>query len=191
MTDKEFVDYYLNSLLSGNPSVIIDSNNARLNQLALDLYNKNKILTIEEQEILKKIIFICNILYNRTDMSIPVISDGFYDLLNEVYKTYDPHFQVGSYVIDFKEHFVNDNNSKVLGNRTPIRIIKKEESKKDELHQDIFNNISRFYPMNNKDFIPYLPIEDQGALSKRYHNTEHNHPSLVGTLDKAKFVLNC
>ena len=35
-------------------------------------------------------------------MSIPVISDGFYDLLNEVYKTYDPNFQVGSYVIDFK-----------------------------------------------------------------------------------------
>ena len=190
MNDIEFVNYYLNSLLSGNPSVVIDSNNARLNQIALNLYNKNANLSVEEQELLKKIIFICNILYNRTDMSIPVISDGFYDLLNEVYKKIDPNFQVGSYVIDFKEHFINDSNSKVVTTRTPIRMIKREESKKDELHQDIFNNISKFYGLNNKDYIPNIPIEDQGNLSKRYHNTEHNHPSLVGTLDKAKFVLN-
>ena len=190
MNDIEFVNYYLNSLLAGNASVIIDSNNARLNQLALDLYNRNTNLTVEEQEILKKIVLICNILYNRTDMSIPVISDGFYDLLNEVYKRYDPNFQVGSYVIDFKEHFVNDANSKVLGTRTPIRIVKKDTTQKDELHQDIFDNISKFYPLNRNDFIPNIPIEDQGSLSKRYHNTEHNHPSLVGTLDKAKFVLN-
>lgn len=190
MTDIEFVNYYLNSLMLGNPSVIIDCNNASLNQIALDLYNKNNTLSPEEQDLLKKIIFICNILYNRTDMSIPVISDGFYDLLNEVYKRYDPNFQVGSYVIDFKDHFVNDANTKVIGTRTPVRIIKREEPKKDELHQEIFSNISRFYPMNNKDFIPNIPIVDQGNLSKRYHNTEHNHPSLVGTLDKAKFVLN-
>jgi NAD-dependent DNA ligase len=30
----------------------------------------------------------------------------------------------------------------------------------------------------------------QEAITKRTHNTEHNHPDLVGTLDKCKFVLN-
>ena len=86
-------------------------------------------------------------------MSIPVISDGFYDLLNEVYKKYDPNFQVGSYVIDFKEHFINDANHKIIGKRTPIHMINKDVTHKDELHEEIFDNISKFYPMNSKDLI--------------------------------------
>ena len=188
-TDLEFITNYLESLLVGNPSVITSDNNARLNNIALELYNKNANLNSVELETLKKIIFICNIIYNRTDMSIPAISDGFYDLLNEVYKRYDPNFQVGSYVIDFKEHFVNDANHKILGKRSPLRI-KSSVVHKDELHEEIFANISKFYPLNRNDFLPNLPIEDQGNLSKRLHDTKHNHPSLVGTLDKAKFVLN-
>lgn len=190
MNDLDFISNYLDSLLSGNPSVITLENNGRLNSIALNLYNKNANLNIDEQETLKKIIFICNIIYNRTDMSIPVLSDGFYDLLNEVYKTYDPNFQVGSYVINFKEHFVNDVNHKIVGKRTPIHMISNDAVHKDELHKEIFTNISKFYPLNSKDFIPNIPVEDQGALSKRLHDTKHNHPSLVGTLDKAKFVLN-
>ncbi len=156
-TDLEFITSYLESLLVGNPSVITSDNNARLNNIALELYNKNANLDSIELETLKKIIFICNIIYNRTDMSIPVISDGFYDLLNEVYKRYDPNFQVGSYVIDFKEHFVNDVNHKILGKRTPIRI-KNSVVHKDELHEEIFANISKFYPLNRNDFLPNLPI---------------------------------
>ena len=192
MNDNEFVTKYLNSLLQGNPSVITDSNNAKLNQIALSLYEKSKSITLstEEQSLLKNIIFICNIIYNRTDMSIPVISDGFYDLLNEVYKKYDPNFQVGSSVIEFKEHFVNDNNTKQIANRSPIHIREENVTHKDELHEEIFQNISKFYSLNRNDFIPSLPIQDIGSLSKRTHDTKHNHPSLVGTLDKAKFVLN-
>ena len=192
MNDFDFVSNYLNTLMLGNPSIITDSNNARLNQIALNLYEKAKVssLSIEDNELLKKIIYICNILYNRTDMSIPVISDGFYDLLNEVYKRYDPNFQVGSMVIQFKEHFVNDANNKVIGTRTPIHIRNNNVAHKDELHEEIFNKISRFYPLNQKDFIPTLPLIDNGNISKRTHDTGHNHPSLVGTLDKAKFVLN-
>lgn len=192
MTDIEFVINYLNTLMSGNPSIITDQNNARINDIALRLYEKQKSINLnkEEQDILKNIILICNIIYNRTDMSIPVISDGFYDLLNEVYKRYEPNFQVGSYVIDFKEHFINDANNKIIGKRTPIKMIHRVEVKKDELHQEIFDNISRFCPLNNKDYIPNIPIENIGAISKRYHDTTHNHPTLVGTLDKAKFVLN-
>lgn len=190
MNDLEFISHYLDSLMSGNPSVITLDNNERLNNIALDLYSRNASLNENELEILKKIIFICNIIYNRTDMSIPVVSDGFYDLLNEVYKRYDPNFQVGSYVIDFKEHFVNDANHKILSKRTPIHMINNDVVHKDELHEELFMQISKFYPMNSKDFIPNLPIEEQGDISKRTHNTKHGHPSLVGTLDKAKFVLN-
>lgn len=188
MNDKDFVKDYLDNLLVGNAGIITSSNNARINDIALNLYNIQN-LNVEQQEILKNIIMICNIIYNRTDMEIPIVSDGFYDLLNELYKKYDPNFQVGSAVITFRELLANDPVNPQKISTCPIHFRSKME-KKDELHQEIFDDITKFHPLNNRDF-HVSPIHFMsGDISKRTHNTAHNHPTLVGTLDKAKFVLN-
>ena len=87
---------FFNQLAVGNASLITVSNIGKLNQRALELYEKEE-LTKEEIEDLKYIIMSCNILYNRTDMNILPVEDGFYDLLLEKYKKYDAHFQVDLY----------------------------------------------------------------------------------------------
>ena len=132
----------------------------------------------------------CNILYNRTDMIILPIEDGFYDLLFEKYKTYDANFQVGSAVVDFKESFINDQFDPKKVAIQPFSFI--EQPKRNETRQKIYDELSRKGQpiLNRNDFHISPLIFDQEDITKRKHNTEHNHPDLVGTLDKCKFVLN-
>ena len=88
-----------------------------LNELASYIYNiDNNIITSDDIEKLKYIIMSCNILYNRTDMTVLPIEDGFYDLLLEKYKVFDPNFQVGSSVIQFRNFKDNDldNTRKII-----------------------------------------------------------------------------
>ena len=73
MNIKEF----FNQLSIGNGSVITDENRIMINDLAINLYNKPE-LNSSEIEQLKYIIMSCNILYNRTDMTVLPIEDGFY-----------------------------------------------------------------------------------------------------------------
>ena len=61
-----FTGYLFNQLALGNASVITLGNIARLNEEALDLYNKEYLDEVEIKS-LKDIIMSCNILYNRTD----------------------------------------------------------------------------------------------------------------------------
>ena len=95
------IDILFDGLMHGNGSLINVENINLINQEALKLYNKES-LSPKEIDELKKIVMICNVLYNRTDMSILPVEDGFYDLLLEKYKTYDDHFQVGSAIVDFR-----------------------------------------------------------------------------------------
>ena len=182
MTLKEFFD----QLILGNPSVIQTENIRYLNERAMSLYNKQQ-LSLEEIEELKQIIMICNILYNRTDMTILPIEDGFYDVLLEKYKQYDENFQVGSAIIEFRNFIEND-----LDNPQKIAIqpiIFDEIPKRNEIRQEMYENIMRVgQPILNKNDFKISPISFDQTITKRTHNTEHNHPSLVGTLDKAKFI---
>lgn len=187
--EKEFVINLFNELCLGNGSVINDSNINRLNKIAIDIYNKSE-LSSDEIETLKYLIMSCNILYNRTDMIILPIEDGFYDLLFEKYKTYDANFQVGSAVVDFKQSFVNDQQEPKKVAIQPISFVKQPE--RNETRKKIYEDLSlKGQPILNKNDFHISPLSfDQEAVSKRKHNTEHNHPDLVGTLDKCKFVLN-
>lgn len=183
MCIKEFFD----QLLLGNASVITSDNIKFLNERALNLYNVTN-LNDNQIEELKQIIMSCNILYNRTDMTVLPIEDGFYDLLLEKYKQYDSNFQVGSAIVEFRNFIENDLESPKKIATCPI--IFSEMKKKDEVHQEMFDNIMRTgQPILNRYDYATSPIEFiNDSISKRTHNTEHNHPSLVGTLDKAKFV---
>ena len=185
MTEHEF----LTELMKGNGSVIIDENIKWLNETAYELYNKPS-LDKDEQSRLRDIIMACNILYNRTDMCILPIKDEFYDLLLEKYKTYDEHFQVGSAIVDFKNSSQNDPFNKPKEVICPIRMIKPVE--RNDVYQMMYEGINRPGEIfiDKRDFAE-VPISFKtDYISKRTHDTEHNHPSLVGTLDKCKMIFS-
>lgn len=185
---NKFLSDFLEALTLGNASVIQDSNVERLNKLALDIYNKPE-LNQDEILDLKNIVMACNILYNRTSLEVLPISDGFYDLLLEKYKVYDKNFQVGSAIVEFQNLLENDieNPRKVA----TCPVIFSTIPEKDDVHQSIWDEISRYPLLTRNDILVTSPVTwDSGLISKGLHDTEHNHPALVGTLDKAKFVLN-
>jgi NAD-dependent DNA ligase len=186
---NNLIDILFDGLMKGNASLITSDNIRGLNNIALEIYN-TPVLNPMQVDTLKKIIMICNVLYNRTDMTILPIEDGFYDLLLEKYKTYDSNFQVGSAVVEFRNFIENDLDNPTKIATSPISFIKKQD--KDEFHQEVYDNIMRTgKPMFTKYDFYKSPISfTSNRISKRSHNTEHNHPTLVGTLDKAKFVTN-
>lgn len=185
----DFSKYLFDQLLLGNASVITSENISKLNNIALEIYNKQELSDLEI-ECLKNIIMSCNILYNRTDMTVLPVEDGFYDLLLEKYKKYDSNFQVGSAIVEFRNFIENDLDNPQQIATCPI--IFNEVPKRNEVRQQMYEEIMRIgKPILNKYDCSISPIEfDESYITKRTHDTEHNHPSLVGTLDKCKFVFN-
>lgn len=160
---------------------------AYLNDLSLTLYNKPE-LTPENVEELKTILIICNITYNDTDKELLPIEDGVYDLLLEKYKNYDPHFQVGAEVINFEA----SKSEHKMAVEKPMKdaIIFMDDVKDEDYH---FKNSIIIDPssyIDNRDFERLNAEPTPEYISKRLHDTIHNHPELVGTLDKCKFVLD-
>ena len=167
------------------------SNKQYLNDIGLLIYNKSE-LSKDDIEDLKDIILIGNITYNDTDKELLPLDDGFYDLLLEKYKKYDPNFQVGAEVIEFKS-----SDNKV---NTPV-VIKPGMIEIPDEDQDLIMNGMYFDDLNpwgictdRRDFEKVYynqnhPV-DPNYIPKRKHDTTHNHPELVGTLDKCKFVLS-
>ena len=185
----DFSKYLFDQLLLGNASVITSENISKLNNIALEIYNKQELSDLEI-ECLKNIIMSCNILYNRTDMTVLPVEDGFYDLLLEKYKKYDSNFQVGSAIVEFRNFIENDLDNPQHIATCPI--IFNKVPKRNEVRQQMYEEIMRIgKPILNKYDCSISPIEfNESYITKRTHDTEHNHPSLVGTLDKCKFVFN-
>lgn len=184
----------LDELMIGNISVIdfetkkIMSTMTYLSNLSENEFDKYQI------ESLKILIMICNILYNRTDMLVLPIEDGVYDLLMEKYKRFDPNFQVGSYIVQFQSHI--DKQMQKNGLQKPKQAIsfynKLDKDDMREFFEDQLKRFDRHDKLNSRDVFSTCPItfEQEQYISKRTHNTKHHHPSLVGTLDKCKFVLD-
>lgn len=188
MKKYDIVEQIYSNAISG--CMIVPNNINELNLIAYELYNI-PVLDNNQIIILGKIIEICNIFYNRTDLTVLPIEDGFYDLLLEKYKQYNPNFQVGSAIVDFanikSNDIITESTNKV---RNPLVFY--ETVKRDEIHQSMHDSIMRT-GMNILNIHDYArsPITFDGShISKRTHNTMHNHPDLVGTLDKVKFVTN-
>ena len=151
-----------------------------LNTVAVELYNIKKLSSYQIKD-LELLIRICNILYNRTDIDPLPIDDGLYDLLLEKYKTYDPNFQVGSEVITFANSpsVIEDKKIKI----NPIIEIDPVWQKR------FFYEELKIRPDTSRQKVN--PIIYTNTLTKGTHNTANNHPMLVGTLDKSKFVMEC
>ena len=194
MSDSKIIDidenknlkFIFDQLLLGNITVITPEVRQELSTDAVH-YQSMQIHDKVQIECMRYLVMICNILYNRTDMLVLPVEDGVYDLLLETYKKYDPQFQVGSAVVQFKSQ-AEDMQTTKRETVQAISFIK--PIKRDPVRQQIFDRLSSFdKPKLNYDDTVKAPFMfTQDYITKRTHDTAHNHPELVGTLDKCKFV---
>lgn len=157
-----------------------------VNAIAMHLYEKPQLNT-EDVEDLKDIITIGNIVYNDTDRELMIIEDGFYDLLLEKYKKYDPNFQVGAEVINFKTSdtvIPASNLDKPIVDGVTFVDIPED----NVFGEDILIDPTKY--MDARDFQNVPQFLDVQYISKRTHTVQSEHPELIGTLDKAKFVID-
>ena len=165
-----------------------------MNQFAVYVLQnmEDVVLSVEEIQTLDNLLRICNIMYNRTDRSILPVDNEVYDLLLERYKRINPNFQVGSEDIIFSE----EDESPLLDRESNLNNVKSDaiyffsDDDYDKMTNGLYSN--ELYHVNRrmtrKDVSPTV-LNFFGDIEKRKHNTPHNHPDLVGTLDKCKFVL--
>ena len=178
----------LNSLLDS----LKQGDLSALSREVILLINKEttRILSIKEehshQDIIKMgmIIMISNILYNNTSIDILPLDDGLYDLLLELYKKYNPDYQIGAPPIVFKDSEAY-NNIKESKKPVPGIIYYRPEETKDFL---FIEELDKTPPVSKNDFIKNGIIYDTVARNTT-RDTSHKYPELVGTLNKAKFVL--
>ena len=176
------IDKILNTLREGDISIINDCAPI-LNKFINDTINKN--CSEKDIEYIDKVLRICNILYNRTDIDLLPVEDGVYDLLLEKYKTYNPDFQVGSEIVNFKDYKITNSEEK-----QSVKALKFYDTEElDKIKDGFFYKELYSTPNLNPNDFKKAPLYCNGTISKRTHNTQHEHPDLVGTLDKCKFVL--
>lgn len=180
---KTPLTYIVEALLRGDASVFNDQYAiANINQIAASLINHTGEFSEAQKGVAKDILHISNIVYNNMDNKVLILEDGVYDLLLQRYKKYDPNYQVGAEPVNFDSNFtgdsspVEDENSSVF-TRLP--------------YIDMRSNL--FAPVFNRSSMYGDTVYDNAVvqqISKRLRNTKHMYPQLVGTLDKAKFVLD-
>lgn len=185
MTEIETLSSILKALKNKDLSVLNIENATFINDVTMVLLDKEE---HDQKDIIKIGIIVCisNILYNNTAIEVLPLEDGIYDLLLTLYKKYNPFYQVGAEPVEFSSDFDKccsfDNNEEAKPLVSPIKYITKE----DMLYVD---DISKVPEPNRLDFA-VRPIIYDAVGSKKYKNTAHIYPKLVGTLDKCKFVLN-
>lgn len=187
--------FIFDELCLGNLSILTLDVYEFIASKATGILNRSKSsIDKEDYEDIRLLCMIGNICYNRTDMTVLPLVDEIYDKLVTLYKKFDPNFQVGSVTVQFQSE-VKENAKKAGRPETidPIQFITHEDRDPvREYYADrlkSFDAKGRYIP--DEIFGDKTPISNDGPISKRLHDTQHNHPSLVGTLDKAKFVLDC
>lgn len=186
MKDEEIVSYILNDTKSGKLTALEPNNKVFLNDLTMRLLNKNPLSDIEKQ-IVFNIITISNILYTNYSSDILVLEDGVYDLLMNKCKSCCSHYPVGAPPVKFEDKNVYDQNSSPQDYSYPMVVLTEKESENCLFKNDIIPQIldtidSRYFYQQNTDMYT--------ADSHKSLDTKHGYPSLVGTLDKCKFVMN-
>lgn len=136
------------------------------------------------------IISISNILYNNTDRSILPIEDGIYDLLVVKLQRIDHTlFTPGN--VPFISKPTVQQTEQIDGPIRPFIFIKTDEDRKrytEARFKSIIHENAPYLPEANI-VKPFILLNNKNLITKRLRNTSHSYPHLVGTLDKAKFVL--
>lgn len=170
-------------LLKGDASCLTQDVIFRINQIVVSLINKEPLSEIEKDTV-NDILHISNLIYNNTDRSILVLEDGVYDMLLEKYKRYNPNFQVGAEPVQIGNFGTTD----IINDTSDIQ--------RDQLFvfQPYVDTRGYMFreELNASDLYGNAIIDNTGikTISKRLKNTSHKYPQLVGTLHKAKFVLD-
>ena len=176
----------LKSIFNNPLSAIESDNKLFINNITMDLLNKSK-WRKDDVEKAELIIKISNSLYNNTDLDILPLDDGVYDLLLENTRKYDPGIESGAMPGDYgnTSNFHNNNQTEETN---PLYHISDEDYEK--LHNMMFGSIlSMNKSFTHNEIFPISLLDDNDYISKRKHDTKHEHPELVGTLDKCKYVL--
>lgn len=176
----------LNSLKSGSLTLAFDPNNIiNMNNMVIDYINKDKNniqLSDEELNNIDKIIEISYIIWDNTDRSILPLESGIFDTIIVLYKKYRGNYRIGGTPIQFTQSAENIDNSNLK--KSPF--VYKDNSK-----LELFGNELLTTPkITKEDFYRSPFIYKPKNISKRVLDQKHMYPELVGTLDKAKYVLN-
>lgn len=183
----------LNDLKQGNPNSCYEKRK-ELNELAMMFLDPTVVVGKKETEqgnILYQLLEICNILYNNTTSDLLPIEDGIYDLLREKYNRSNPDFQVGADMtpimnVDSKNAMKNKSDEIVEG---LIFFPDLPEAKENGLFLDDILGPTLKPMIDPSELESQTMITTEQHITKRRHDTQHEHPELIGTLDKCKFVL--
>lgn len=184
MTEEILIDVMKGSLQS------VIKNKQEVNNVVIKILDSKTLsrIQIEDSEY---IIRICNILYNNTDLNITLLDDGVYDLLLEKYREYNPNFQVGADIVHFKPTKGKINAIEFIDHIHPKNAIEffneeEERVKNTAMYEDVL--FPEYDIPKNSERI-FKPLEYAGDYSK-FDSISHSNTSLVGTLDKCKYVFN-
>lgn len=193
-TNIVFLKDVVNDLYHGSLSKAYDVNNIQkfgyISQYLLEKID----LSESDVELLSLIIDIGNITYNNTDRDFLPIEDGVYDLLLEKLKSYKKNYQIGAKPVQFSQNKTESELKELeqVSNRHElIRFLTPEEEDKIGnmlFVEDIFKE--KKFQISDMMYTPITFHDNEPYITKRLRNTSHEHPELVGTLDKCKFVLN-
>lgn len=172
----------IDTLLMGDPSPLSNTNLIfEMNNAISQIINMNPSdMDPETVETLGQIIHLGNIVYNN--IAIPddelFIDNGVYDILLERYRVFNPDVQVGAEPVQFKvepqPRFQKKNVIDLVG-----YLPSHDEILFDELYPRAPRPSSLMI-----DLVSFRGYE----TGKRMRIVSHGNPSLVGTLDKCKFV---
>ena len=164
----------------------LDENLIKINDYIVHLL-KLPSLNSSQVDELRVLIGIGNITYNNMDKE-PPIEDGIYDMMLECYRKYDPNnsYPVGAIPVSFA------NDTTEIAQSMAIPIFRKMDRTELSYERNMmFPNIIHDNALLDFDRPRFEnDFNNNQYISKRLHDTQHNHPDLVGTFDKCKFVLN-
>ena len=181
MLTRKYLEQKYLELISGDINCLYDIDfQTKISELAVECIEK-PLWNEERTRSVNYILRISNIAYNNTSLDVLPLDDGVYDQLLEIYKTYDPNYQVGAIPIEYDETPQNEFEEKKLLCHT----ITEEERDSKIYVKDILGQYTRY------DNRYKTMVNPNGKyISKKMVNVPHKYPELVGTLDKCKFVLN-
>lgn len=162
-------------------------NNQIMQILSLDLTPSTDGQIIED---LRKAIIIGNATYNNSSCSITPIDDGVWDLMVEKYRKFTPD---DSYPVGFKPTEIITEDSFMIVSKPKAKLfthLKEDEIK--QMQNMIYTEeiLNPNYDIGAGNIVKSLFSKTGGYVTKRIADISHNHPDLVGTFDKCKFVLN-
>ena len=175
--------------INNEPLLALESNYKDLiNTRTIELLN-NKNWNKEDVDEGRIIIEISNKLYNNSDSDVLPLDDGIYDLLLEQVRRYIPEIQSGALpenLTGLRDQFTAPEQSQIA-----MYHVSDEDMEKynNMMYQSIIN-MRRVYTPNDIFPVEPLPEVSEDYITKRLRNTQHEHPELVGTLHKCKFVLD-